>query len=769
MDEYDEVDEWEMMYGGDMEAANELAAMEDDSPRAPAPAPAAPIAPTQPVVQDSDDPMGEPPVVAYSVPRVEKAPVPQRVPDAKYVLKRPALDVRSVPVVLASGERVFLRAKQPDEAPTLREKEEQDNMQCKLGVPIKEMLASIEKRKVQAVVDADDMEAVDASPSTHHDELWLNKYRPKHFIDLLSDERTNRDVLGWLKSWDPCVFKTKPKPLPKPAFRFGEALAPEPEPSDDIRPEHKIILICGPPGAGKTTLAGIAARHAGYNPIEVNASDDRTASVLREKIISAMEMQSIFGNARPNCIILDEIDGALHGNEGRGAIAALQDLIAVPYSNKKKDKAAKKKSGHPLIRPIICICNDQYAPVLRPLRKLAKIFVLGTPDPRQLMSRLKFICRNEHLDAPTSVLSTLCTRADNDVRFCLNSLQFASAKTKQVTPSMVEDIMGRKDLSKGVYDVWDVVFYEPRQKKKETKATGFARVFEAADRFGSPDLVLNGLHDNMLQLVFNDPTMTKLHDALEWMEFADLCESRMRSHQQFALLAYAAIPAVAVSYACCTGARRRIEYPKSHYDHRRTLEKSQSILQATVDANPSFRVGSRVLALDVMPCLLRILNPQIASPKDEKRQMDRLVALLASLHVSYRPVHLPGGITDYVLEPAIHELVQYKHLESARSLLPISMRQQLAREVELETLRRAEKSDRFQELPTTPTTAPTTTIHAPAAEAPPSPVTAHPFGYKKRKRQDDVTATRKRCPVRFKFNEGYTSGIKRPVLIQDLL
>jgi chromosome transmission fidelity protein 18 len=46
----------------------------------------------------------------------------------------------------------------------------------------------------------------------------------------------------------------------------------------------QIILICGPPGAGKTTLAGIVARHAGYNPVEVNASDDRTASALRDKV-----------------------------------------------------------------------------------------------------------------------------------------------------------------------------------------------------------------------------------------------------------------------------------------------------------------------------------------------------------------------------------------------------------------------------------------------------------------------------------------------------
>ena len=50
-----------------------------------------------------------------------------------------------------------------------------------------------------------------------------------------------------------------------------------------------------------------------------------------------------------------------------------------------------------LQRPIICICNDQYAPVLRPLRAVAEIYVIKPPNSRDLAKRLQDICTREHL------------------------------------------------------------------------------------------------------------------------------------------------------------------------------------------------------------------------------------------------------------------------------------------------------------------------------------------------------------------------------------
>ena len=410
------------------------------------------------------------------------------------------------------------------------------------------------KDRLKSKLDAADQALVVAGKNKR---LWVDKYTPKGYADLLSPEHINREVLEWLKAWDTCVFGAKkthadaanaPRTLDNHMLSSG-MLAPAARKSKkpvqvisadgetDIRPEHKVILLCGPPGLGKTTLAHILARQAGYNPYEINASDDRNPAALEVKIRAATEMQTVsFGashDARPNCVILDEIDGVAGETAGQqGAIAMLLRIIQAepkPAKGAKQRKGAadedqqqgeeddsdddadednagaaaadeiaprKSKRGEaasaaaakkaarpgPLKRPIICICNDQFAAALRPLRSVARIFEFVAAPKSKFVDRLKYVARSEAMEVDARTLGALADIVDCDIRSALNTLQFVHTKGEKLTAASLNSLaVGRKDVEKSRFQIWDAVFCDRETKKDNLLHFKNARETETAN------------------------------------------------------------------------------------------------------------------------------------------------------------------------------------------------------------------------------------------------------------------------------------------------
>ena len=103
--------------------------------------------------------------------------------------------------------------------------------------------------------------------------MWSEKYRPNNFADLIGNEESRKLFVEWFTNW-----KKGTKP----------------------------ILLVGPPGIGKTTLANIAANQFGYDLISLNASDVRNKKNINEILTPVLGNQTVLGTP---LIFIDEVDG----------------------------------------------------------------------------------------------------------------------------------------------------------------------------------------------------------------------------------------------------------------------------------------------------------------------------------------------------------------------------------------------------------------------------------------------------------------------------
>ncbi|KAJ3174600.1 hypothetical protein HDU87_007082 [Geranomyces variabilis] len=595
-------------------------------------------------------------------------------------------------------------------------------------------------QQLPAAVVARDRNDGGASKKAPKERLWVDKYSPRMYIDLVGDERINREVLTWVKEWDFCVFK---KPRRKPANQKSEPEVPDFKRDPLQRPDKKVLLLTGPPGLGKTTLAHVIARHAGYTVSEINASDDRTGDSVKARLIGALETQSVLGARRPHLLVIDEIDGASSGGQGdHNFIKLLIDFITGEDRQPKAGSSKKATARRALLRPIICVCNDPYAPVLRPLRHLAQLVDFRPPPVKTLARRLHEICRWEGLAADLRTLTALCEMADGDIRSCLNTLQFLRKKTAILTLDVLHGVdVGQKDVGRGLFVVWDEIFMLPavRGRKKINVVKDRTNETDQTDKYvdrisslvasnGEYEKLLQGCHENYLRTKIFDtarggtttpgvePPKSKIEQAMDWLAFFDALNFRVNVQHAYGFSGYMAYPAVAFHKLFAGTARVRCEYPRADTALYLAKQHHSNVLTNLLQAMPPpcrrTWTDPAALMLHLVSYLLSILSPELrmvnarVAKAGEAQSLARVVDVMAGLGFRFRQDRNEDGIYEFHLDPPIDELIisltARIPLNSAQCALnitfnnkrllgaPSAVKQMVSLEIDRERIRRAE-------------------------------------------------------------------------------
>jgi replication factor C large subunit len=201
---------------------------------------------------------------------------------------------------------------------------------------------------------------------------WAEKYRPLHLADIVGNTTAVRQIAEWAKSW---TRKSKP------------------------------LLIYGKPGIGKTSVAHALANDMNWEVTELNASDQRTASVI-ERIAGAGSTTASLSGASRKLIILDEADN-LQGTSDRGGAKAIIECIRETR------------------QPMVLIANDLYG--LSPeIRARCEPIQFKALPARSIAPRLKYLCAAEKIACSDAAVHAIAESAEGDIRSAVNML-YASA------------------------------------------------------------------------------------------------------------------------------------------------------------------------------------------------------------------------------------------------------------------------------------------------------------------------------------------------------
>ncbi|MEK6872120.1 MAG: replication factor C large subunit [Nanoarchaeota archaeon] len=293
----------------------------------------------------------------------------------------------------------------------------------------------------------------------------IEKYRPQNFVDIKGQDIAMQELKNFFRTF----------------------------------PRKKAIILNGPAGIGKTSLALAAAKEFNQELFELNASDLRNRAKLDEILKPSLEQQSLFKKSK--LILMDEADG-ITGTD-RGGLPELIVLLAKsPY-------------------PIIITANDIWQKKFSLLRQRCSIITLKELTELDVKKILTDVLIKERKKINQETLKIIIKKSHGDIRAALNDLQSVIDLGEE---EFIQEIADR-ERQESIFNVLKKLFQLPPSEKTLT-------LFDNLDI--ELDEILLWIEENIVE-EYKGGALIKAYESLSK---ADIFRGRIYRQQHWRFLVY---------------------------------------------------------------------------------------------------------------------------------------------------------------------------------------------------------------------------------------
>ena len=327
---------------------------------------------------------------------------------------------------------------------------------------------------------------------------WTERHRPTSESHLEGNETQRQKIRKWLDDWKNGV------------------------------PKNKAILLVGPPGVGKTTVARAIAQDMGWNVIELNASDARNAASIRKAATKGATHRSLFFNPDENdkktLILIDEVDhlsGGLRSvSESRinNAIKVNSDQSeAVQLKGDTGGKAELLKLLAETKQPVILACNEvmglwgkssNWRSTRERFQRLLMTINFERASKDALRNIARRVLKSENIEYDTAAIEALTNNNPGDLRALVRDLQVICAAG--INSIDKDAVMQYVELSER--DVSVEVFPGLSELYKSNHAHDAIKLGISIDK--APSELLNWIHWNNPSIFTNKKAIDRGNKAL---------------------------------------------------------------------------------------------------------------------------------------------------------------------------------------------------------------------------------------------------------------